>query len=267
MSLRSIRPATPTTVAAMDHTSYCDALEGEAKRLVEVVRGVDPTSPVPTCPDWTLADLLTHLGGVHRWASHHVATLARARVPGSELGLKPPDDPKALPDWLDEGIEPMVTTFRGADPDAEVWGWGADRHARFWPRRMVHETAVHRADAAITAGVEPAIDAAIAADGIDELLVNLPHAAYFAPGVGELRGGGESIGLRATDSDATWFIKLHPGGFAWDWSAATADVTARGSAEDLLLLLYGRRAADDPARFVRTGDLAVLDRFIANASL
>jgi uncharacterized protein (TIGR03083 family) len=188
-------------------------------------------------------------------------------VSSSELGLSTPDDPSALPDWLEDGIEPMVTTFRAADPDAEVWGWGADRHARFWPRRMVHETAVHRADASLTAGVEPEIEAAIAADGIDELLVNLPHAAYFAPRVGELRGDGESLGLRATDRDATWFIRLHPGGFAWDWSATKADVTVRGSTEDLLLLLYGRRAADDPARFVRTGELAVLDLFIANAAL
>ena len=74
----------------MDHAAYCDALEDEAKRFVEVVRSVDPATPVPTCPDWTLAELTTHLGSVHRWASHHVATLARrtgavqrARPPGA----------------------------------------------------------------------------------------------------------------------------------------------------------------------------------------
>ena len=188
-------------------------------------------------------------------------------MPFSELGLQVPDDGATLAGWLDEGIAPMLSTFRAADPDAAMWGWGADRHARFWPRRMLYETAVHRADAALATGVEPGIDAVVASDGIDELLANLPHAAYFAPSVGELRGDGETIALRATDREAMWFIRLLPGGFAWDWSPTKADVTTRGSTEDLLLLLYGRRAAADPARFVRTGDLGVLDRFIANAAL
>jgi hypothetical protein len=25
-----------------------------------------------------------------------------------------------------------------------MWAWGPDKHARFWSRRMLHETAVHR---------------------------------------------------------------------------------------------------------------------------
>ena len=28
-----------------------------------------------------------------------------------------------------------------------MWAWGPDKHARFWPRRLLHETAVHRGDA------------------------------------------------------------------------------------------------------------------------
>jgi uncharacterized protein (TIGR03083 family) len=253
-------------MASIDHGGFCDALEAQATRFAETVAGGDPATPVPTCPDWTLADLIRHLGGVHRWAAHHVATLAPRRVPSSELTLGTPDDPTKLAAWAADGVGPMVTTFRAGDPDAKVWGWGADRHVRFWPRRMLYETMVHRVDAALAVGVEPVVDDRLAADAIDELLANLPHAAYFAPGVGNLRGDGETIALRTTDASA-WHIRLLPAGFSWDWSTADADVTVTGNAADLLLLLYGRRSLDDTIRFTESGDGALIRRFIANAAL
>jgi uncharacterized protein (TIGR03083 family) len=251
----------------MDHAGFCNLLEVEANRFAEVVKPADPAAPVPTCPDWTVADLISHLGGVHRWAAHHVATLAPRRVSSADLDLRQPEDPSALAEWLAAGIGPMVATFRSADPDAKVWGWGADRHARFWPRRMVHETAVHRADATFAVGAEPEIDDVVAVDGIDELLANLPHAAYFAPGVGELRGDGESIGLKAGDCEASWRIRLLPAGFAWDWSAEPSEVDVHAVAADLLLLVYGRRRLDDAGRFEIRGDRALLERFVSHAAL
>jgi uncharacterized protein (TIGR03083 family) len=251
----------------MDHAAYCDALEAEVARFVDIVRGGDPATPVPTCPDWSLADLMSHLGGVHRWASHHVAVGARARVSYKEIGITPPEEPERLADWVEAGGEPMLETFRAGDPDSPVWGWGGDRHVRFWPRRLVYETVVHGADAAFAVGVEPEIDPAVAADGIDELLSNLPQAAYFAPRLDQLRGDGETIGLRSTDNDDSWTVRLLPAGFAWDWSTGTCDVTVDGSNVDLLLLVYGRLPATDPERFVRYGDEQLLDRFIAGASL
>ncbi|HEX6787425.1 MAG TPA: hypothetical protein VF076_09505, partial [Acidimicrobiales bacterium] len=147
------------------------------------------------------------------------------------------------------------------------WGWGGDRRARFWPRRMLFETVVHRADAAFALDIEPVVDAEVAVEGIDELLSNLPHAAYFAPGLAELRGDDECIGLQATDTEATWLIRLVPAGYAWDWSNGPADVTLRGTAADLLLAIYRRRDTHDAGRFEREGDLALLDRFLAHAQL
>jgi hypothetical protein len=40
----------------------------------------------------------------------------------------------------------------------------------------------------------------------------------------------------------------------------------RGSAVDLLLLVYGRRSGDDP-RLERFGDPAVLDRWLTHAAI
>jgi uncharacterized protein (TIGR03083 family) len=195
---------------------------------------------------------------------HH----APARVAQSELALEVPEDDADLPGWLAEGGARALEVFRRCDPDAPVWGWGADRHARFWPRRMIFETLVHRVDGELAVGAEPLIDARVAVDGVDELLVNLPHAAYFAPGVGELRGDGEVIDLVASDVDAFWSIRLLPAGYAWEWTRADApDAVLSAASGDLLLAMYGRRSLGDAARFQCEGNAAIVERFIANASL
>jgi uncharacterized protein (TIGR03083 family) len=87
------------------------------------------------------------------------------------------------------------------------------RHSRkkvdlFWPRRVVHETAVHRADAELALGVEPRIDPAVAVDGVGELLENLPRSR-------PLRGSGEQLRLAATDQPAQWTIIRDPANFTW----------------------------------------------------
>ncbi len=112
---------------------------------------------------------MDHVGTLYRWSAAHVATSARARISPATLDLGQPDE-RVTPGWLADGVAPMLGTFRSADPDERVWGWGADRHARFWPRRMLFETVIHRADTAFALGVEPDIEPAVAADGIDELL-------------------------------------------------------------------------------------------------
>src|SRR5205814_1893884 len=77
-------------------------------------------------------------------------------------------------------------------------------------------------------------------DGIDELLDNLPSAAYFAPKVAELRGAGETLCVSATDTGTSWRITLEPERFWWEHDGAGADTVVRGAAPDLLLMLYGR---------------------------
>jgi uncharacterized protein (TIGR03083 family) len=132
---------------------------------------------------------------------------------------------------------------------------------------MLHETAIHRADADLAVGVEPRVDAEVAADGIDELLDNLPSAVHFAPGVAELRGDGDVITLVASDADLGWRITLEPVGFRWERADDTsADVTITADAGDLVLLLYGRRDPDDD-RVKITGERPLLDHWLASSSL
>lgn len=240
----------------------------EIERLASAFDGADLAVPVPSCPGWTLRDLAQHVGTVHRWAAHHVATYAPARVPSAELGIEFPDDDAGYADWLREGGSILLGAFAGADGDVEMWAWGADKHARFWPRRMVHETAVHRADAELSMGREPDLDPLTSADGIDELLDNLPCAAYFAPNVENLRGEGMSLAFEAVDAEAAWLVVLRPNGFQWEriGGLVPASIEVRGHAADLLLLLYGRRHPDE-GRFVMTGDRDVLAHWLANSAL
>lgn len=242
----------------MDHAAYCDALAVEIARFVELAEGLEPVARVPSCPDWTAADLLEHLGSVHRWAGAQVKVLTPKRLPRAEMDFGVPADPSGFPDWLAKGGRFVVDTLRAADSEAPMWAWGADKHARFWARRMLHETAIHRADAQLTAGVEPTVGADVAVDGVDEFLENVPNAAYFAPRVDELRGAGERIALKAADAGVAWTITLEPERFVWSHEENDATVTVEGDASDLYLATWGRYEFGDESRFKVAGDRALL---------
>src|SRR3954468_6161421 len=111
------------------HERYCDALAAEVERFAAATRGEDPATRVPSCPDWSLADLIEHAGRVHRWAGSMVRELMQERLTNVDLGL--PDDKAAYPDWLAAGGAELVDRLRAADPEAPMWAWGADQHARF----------------------------------------------------------------------------------------------------------------------------------------
>jgi len=249
--------------------AYADAACAEIERMAASVRANTLQARVPSCPDWNVRDLVEHTGRVHRWAARMVRDTAAERLdPRSfDLGL-PADDSnaRAYGDWLAAGGDELRDAFASTDPDAPMWAWGADQHARFWSRRMLHETAVHRVDAELARGIEPAVDGAIAADGIDELLENLPTAAYFRPRVAELRGAGETIALRSTDRDDRWLIRLGTDGFACERAAGDATVSITGSTEDLLLMMYARRARTDPRLSVE-GDAQLLARWLERSEL
>jgi uncharacterized protein (TIGR03083 family) len=247
---------------ALSHERCCDLVAGEIARLAAVTDGVDPATPVPTCGDWTIADLLEHAGTVYRWAAAMVRDSAQARYGREQMDLDVPEDPTGLPAWIAAGAAATVETLRAADPATPMWAWGWPKAAAFWPRRMVHEVGVHRADAELAVGIDVAFDPEVAADGVSELLDNLPHAAYFAPNVDKLRGNGEVLGFEATDAGVSWRVVLEPDRFRWSLDSGPATTTVQAPARDLLLALYGRPACID-----LHGDEDLFDRWIANSAL
>ncbi|MEU8775545.1 maleylpyruvate isomerase family mycothiol-dependent enzyme [Streptomyces sp. NPDC048606] len=269
-----------TTGHPLPYDLYRETIEHETMRFAALVRDIDPARPVPSCPGWTLADLTRHVGSVHRWFSTLLSRLVQEPPVGREVDLGLPDDPRAYADWLTAGVPGVAAVLRDTEPGAPMWAWGEDQHARFWARRMLFETLVHRTDAERAVGAEPDIDAALATDGVDEFLVNLPHAGTFAPGVTKIRSDGETLVFRCVGrggtADEEWPVRLDPDGFRLlrpdhDGTGgraphtATATATVEGQAADVLLLLYGRRSYREPV-FEVTGKTAVLDHWFAHTA-
>lgn len=243
--------------------NFCQGVESEVQRIAEVATGADLSSPVPTCPGWTLADLLTHLGGTHRWAEHIVRTKATQRVPFGQV-VQRPDENTNLLHYLTEGSQRLLSTLIAAKPDEQVWAWGEDQHQRFWPRRMLHETLIHRVDVELALGLEPSIASNVAVDAMDEFLANLPHARSIAPKLAEFASDSQTLHLHATDTDGEWLITMPPEGYTWSRGHSKGDIAVRGPIKDLLLMAYGRRSPDALTIF---GDRPLLDRWLTTTAL
>ena len=235
----------------MDSDQYLDVIAREGAATTAAAAKVGIAADVPSCPDWDVADLLAHTGRVHRWVTEIVTTRAQERV--SRVGILAPTDDDLLP-WFDEGVRELVEALRATDPAERVWTWSTEQSAGFWRRRMAVETTVHRWDAESATGTPGAIDADVAADAIDEFLdVYLPSEEAPLP------PGGGSIHLHRTDVDGEWGLTLEADAVRVERGHAHADVAVRGSAQDLLLLLW-RRIPPDQLEVL--GDRSVLDRFL-----
>ena len=145
-------------------------IEASTETLAGLVDGADLTIPVPTCPDWTLRQLATHVGRAHRWAAEIAATRSAEFIPFRQVpDGRLPDDPAEQAPWLRAGAARVIAAVREAGSDP-VWAFSGLRPACFWARRMAHETAVHRADAQIATGYQAEFAPDLAADAIDEWL-------------------------------------------------------------------------------------------------
>jgi uncharacterized protein (TIGR03083 family) len=129
-------------------------------------------APVPTCPGWTVRDLVAHVGVVHRYATRVVSG---GRPDVTEAPAAADDD---LLGWFDDGATALLQALADApdDLDAPVFLENAPAPRRYWVRRQCHETSVHAVDAlAARLGRAPRpeetwLRPALALDGVDELL-------------------------------------------------------------------------------------------------
>lgn len=225
----------------------------EQNRLfADLLRGADWSTPVPTCPGWTLTQIFRHVGRSPRWAYEIVRTRAGGYIePRSVPGGKPPADRDGAIAWFQEGPR-LVVEAVAADPDVTVWTTIGPRPARWWVRRLLHEAVVHRADAALALGVDYQVEPAIAADGISEWLglVSTLGGTAMLP-------DGATLQLKATDdglgAGGEWTARGGPERISWEHGPGPGDVEVRATAADLLLALMRRMPADDP-RLAVTGD-------------
>jgi uncharacterized protein (TIGR03083 family) len=208
--------------------------------------------PVESCPGWSVTDLLIHVTSVHRWAAQIVATRAAERITREPT---PAPEGTALLDHVAEGAARLQAVLHAADLDDPVWTFTGPQPVRWWLRRQLHETAVHAWDATAAVGMAVAVPAAVAVDGIDE------HLDVFVPrffDTAAFGGTGETMHLHATDIDGEWVVRLDPEAVDVTREHAKGDVAARGTASDLLLVVWNRVGIDALEVF---GDVSVLERF------
>jgi uncharacterized protein (TIGR03083 family) len=215
---------------------YLDVIGVESDRFYTTAEKVDPSQRVPSCPEWSIADLVWHLGEVHWFWGTDVEL--RATEPQQVEKAKPPR-PTGYPElvaWGRAQADRMIQILREASDDEPVWTWAledADHCVGFVRRHQVQEAIVHRWDMqnAAASAIDP-IDAAAAADSIDEFLaITLPWAVKPER---SLQG---SVHIHCTDADGEWLI--NPDGRV-ALGHEKGDAVIRGTAADILLVLYGR---------------------------
>jgi uncharacterized protein (TIGR03083 family) len=226
---------------------YATALTGQNRMLAGLLQDADWSVPVPTCPGWTLLQLLRHVGRGDRWAAQIIADRVAASLdPRLVREGRPPADVPGAIRWLAQSPSALLAAVDAIGPGTEVSTFVGPKPASWWIRRRLHEATVHRADAAIALGVPYELPAELAADGISEWLERL--ADEQALGQPPSLPAGASLALRATDQDlteSTWTVLGRPQGVHWTGQPGSADLTLSGPATDLLLALLRRRPVED----------------------
>lgn len=228
---------------------------------------------VPTCPEWTLFDLVQHLGeGRRKWAAIVAAGPADAPPDKTAWGVPAaPREREALLDWWAASARRLLDALREFGPDRGCWTWWATSQspqtAGAAARHQLQEIAVHTYDAQITAGTGQPLPEEVALDGVDEFLSTCcattgawPHEPavvdYYAT-----EGGCWRLKLSAGGARA---VRLPEPGTA---SAAAvgevpdaADACLQGTASELVLALHGRIPVDS---LKVDGDRRLFDRLLA----
>jgi uncharacterized protein (TIGR03083 family) len=193
---------------------------------------------VPSCPDWTVADLVRHVLQVHRsWYR-----IVDEQIMTPDFVDAPLPDDAVVVEEFRAGAYRFADLLARTDPAAPCWTWGTSQTAGFVQRFQVQEAALHRWDAQGAAGEPSAIAADAATDAValfaDLLpIVTADPPAAFSVEITDADGGPDRVEMLST-------LGLPHAG------------KLRGTASDVLLVLWRRL----PVTAVDvTGDPAAVD--------
>jgi uncharacterized protein (TIGR03083 family) len=236
----------------MENSRFLDCLTADYERIRAVAPG-NLDRQVPTCPEWTVADLLQHVGKVYL----HKAAIMRD---GAEPSPWPPaglneEEPVAL---LDRAYTELVEEFDHHAPDdfSPTW-YDPDQTVGFWIRRMAQETVIHRIDAELAADVPIAlIPDDLAIDGIDELLKIFVayDAKKYPEDYAETLGQSPGWSYTIHAADVEWLVGTSPGSFSVGGGPgltvpdfSNVDVAISGTPTALLRWAWNRETPGEPS--------------------
>jgi uncharacterized protein (TIGR03083 family) len=266
---------------------YVDHFHREVQAFSAAAREAiadDPAPDVPSCPGWTVTELVLHLGFVHRfvarifsqrimerpevgdwswlalsaehvgWLREMLAEREEGHPAGTPRARRPL--PAALMDWFGTGAAALEAQFLATPADEPLWTWSAEQAAGFWQRMQTIEAAIHRWDAEGATGTPSAMNADLAVDAIAqtfEVMAPMRRAALHGT-----PGRGERFRFCRSDGPGAWVVRFDDNTVVLGDSDDPGDVTAAGTASDLMLFLWHRLA---PEALDVSGDAALLDRY------
>jgi uncharacterized protein (TIGR03083 family) len=224
------------------------AIVEHTRRLAESAAAAGPDAAVPTTPEWTMTELVQHVGQTQNW----VAEIIERRITDptqlpTEMAVLPAD-PGEWPAWLAESAQRFASACSDDALDAPVFNAAGDGRSgtRFWMSSLLNEAVVHGFDAANAADrptdIEPEVAAALISNHL-AMLTSPTWEMQRAESAQALRGTGQTLQWLATDTAdgaGAWFVQRRPDGATWQPGTRQADVTVTGPAGSLLLTLTRR---------------------------
>jgi uncharacterized protein (TIGR03083 family) len=238
------------------------ALVDEQSALLQAAAAqTDLAAPVPSCPEWTVRDLVAHHGNVLRgWAAVIGSGADEQPAWMADDGGSGPWEPMGgdWQPWYAASRAALRSAVTQAGDAAPAWSWWrhvAPATAGAIARHQVQEACVHRWDAQLAAGLRPdPLPADAAADGVAEFLtICLPAEPWpwdGPPSTVAIAPDGEPRWLLVSDGTIT----ARP-----QTDDDLPDATVTGSASDVVLMFYERIA---PRDLTVTGDAALVTRLL-----
>jgi uncharacterized protein (TIGR03083 family) len=256
----------------MENARFLECLRADFSRIRAVVPG-HLEARVPTCPDWTVADLVRHVAEVYL---HKVEMMRHGAHPeGWPPASFLEEEPVGL---LTRGYGELLAEFDARKPEdtSKTW-YEPDQTVGFWVRRMAQETVIHRIDAELGTGAPIApVPADLAVDGVDELLKvfvayafsrwpeDFTEALQNSPGhtfliQTEPTPGTPTVSWRVTTAPDRLTVEGGPGEKIL--TAPAPDVTISGGPADILRWSWNRETPGETSPVRIEGNAEALAEF------
>jgi len=232
----------------MDDSRYLECLAADYGDLRDAAAAVELTVPVPTCPGWTMGDLVFHVAEVYL---HKVTVMRTGEWP--EQWPPPGTEQEAELPLLGRAYGELIAEFSARQPaDATPTWYDPDQTVAFWIRRMAQETVIHRIDAELAAGlpVTPVPDD-LAVDGVDEVLKRF--LGYDVEALDQLKGDHLATGvgqdtITVLAGQTAWTVRPSPREVVIEDGASDDSRVVIAAAPDPMLRWLWGRASDDAVR-------------------